>query len=106
MIRRLLIYLLKFTLKGDAKTIVRNIPNAFRISRNTISHMGCQRSNNLAEVLGTILAGSMISVDGCNIKQPGTRDADTVPDSEFEVGKKYIRLCRNPVACRESQALA
>lgn len=48
----------------------------------------------------------MISVDGCNIKQPGTRDADTVPDSEFEVGKKYIRLCRNPVACRESQALA
>lgn len=52
--------------------------------------MECQRSNNLAEVLGTILAGSMISVDGCNIKQAGTRDADTVPDSEFEVGKKYV----------------
>ncbi|KAI2780509.1 hypothetical protein F4815DRAFT_469362 [Daldinia loculata] len=45
---------------------------------------------NLAEVLGTILAGSLISMDGCNVKQPGTRGADSVPGSEFDVGKKYV----------------
>ncbi|KAI1651649.1 uncharacterized protein F4817DRAFT_137408 [Daldinia loculata] len=45
---------------------------------------------NLAEVLGTILAGSLISMDGCNVKQPGTRGADNIPDSEFDCGKKYV----------------
>ncbi|KAI1480014.1 hypothetical protein F4774DRAFT_418341 [Daldinia eschscholtzii] len=45
---------------------------------------------NIAETLGTVLAGSMITVDGCNVKQPGTRGADTVPESDFETSKKYI----------------
>ncbi|KAI1798641.1 hypothetical protein F4811DRAFT_547719 [Daldinia bambusicola] len=45
---------------------------------------------NVAETLGTVLAGSMITVDGCNVKQPGTRGADNVPDSEFEATRKYI----------------
>ncbi|KAI4865166.1 hypothetical protein F4820DRAFT_458345 [Hypoxylon rubiginosum] len=31
---------------------------------------------NHAEILGTVLAGSMLSMDGCNAKQPGTRGAE------------------------------
>ncbi|OTB08557.1 hypothetical protein M426DRAFT_19214 [Hypoxylon sp. CI-4A] len=42
---------------------------------------------NGAEVLGTILAGSLISVDGCNVKQPGTRtgsDGAKTPTNAYD----------------------
>ncbi|KAI1747156.1 hypothetical protein F4782DRAFT_448749 [Xylaria castorea] len=49
------------------------------------------RQLNVAEVLGTVLAGSLISVAGLNVKQPGTRDEDARTDTYgYLNGKKHV----------------
>ncbi|KAI0114296.1 hypothetical protein GGR51DRAFT_503808 [Nemania sp. FL0031] len=46
---------------------------------------------NAAEVLGTVLAGSMVSASGLNVKQPGTRYAEARMDPfSFQNSKRHV----------------
>ncbi|KAI0109274.1 hypothetical protein F4776DRAFT_674851 [Hypoxylon sp. NC0597] len=46
---------------------------------------------NHAEILGTTLAGSLLSVDGCNAKQPGTRGGeDRTDDFGYANSKQHV----------------
>lgn len=56
---------------------------------------------NQAEVLGTILAGSMISEDGLNVKEPGTR-IDSGPWTPNNYGDARDLVCANTPWFREN----
>ncbi|KAI0186364.1 hypothetical protein EV127DRAFT_514527 [Xylaria flabelliformis] len=48
------------------------------------------RQVNAAEVLGTVLAGSLVSVAGMNVKQHGTRDEDARADTYGYLNSKKL----------------
>ncbi|KAI2601970.1 hypothetical protein GGR54DRAFT_645494 [Hypoxylon sp. NC1633] len=47
---------------------------------------------NDAEILGTAVAGSLLSVDGCNAKQPGTRSLGGVSEIVFGDSHRHVSV--------------